>query len=431
MKQILISAFALLFLAVPVLAQEQWSRFRGPNGQGISTATGLPTQWSATENIAWKTPIPGEGWSSPVIWNDHIFLTSATDDGTECRVIAVDRKSGIILWNKMVFTQELTSQNPRNSRATPTPVTDGQRVYALFPNGTFIALDFEGNVVWTNPDLDFYSGHGLGASPMLYGDLLITAINPSTRVPGENRFLGWQQPWDRSFLLALDKNTGKERWRTKRGMSRISHSVPVVIRVDGKDQILSMVGDVIQSFEPATGELLWTVRSSGEPAVPTPAIGEGMIFASTVGPILGIKTDGKGDVTDTHVVWQQRRNTPLVSSFLYVNSCLYAAADNGTFAAIDPANGDILWERRLEGGRPDSSPVYADGNIYVTTHGGITTVLRPNANPKVAAEVIAVNDSTGDDTFEGSFVQATFAIAGNQIFLRTYKELWCIGPGGL
>jgi len=425
MKRTLISAFALLFLSAPVLAElaepEQWPRFRGPNGQGISTATDLPTQWSATENIAWKTPIPGEGWSSPVIWDNHIFLTSATAGGTECRVIAVDRRNGEILWNTMVFTQELTSRNDRNSRATPTPVTDGERVYALFPNGHFVALDFEGNIVWVNP-FEFYSGHGLGASPMLYEDLLITAINPSSRnVPGESRFVGWQQPWDRSFLLALDKNTGEERWRTPRGMSRISHSVPVVIQVDGKDQILSMVGDVVQGFEPTTGELIWTVRSSGEPAVPTPAIGEdGMIFTSTIGPIIGIRTNGTGDVTDTHVVWLQGQHRPLVASFLYVNSVLYSADNNGTFAAINPETGDILWTRRLDGGRPDSSPIYADGKIYVTTHEGITTVLRPNADRTVAAEVVAVNDV-------GAMVQATLAIAGNQIFLRTSNELWGIG----
>ena len=422
MKQTLTFAFALLFLSVPVLAEpEQWARFRGPNGQGISSATGLPTQWSDTENIAWKTPIPGEGWSSPVIWDNHIFLTSATDGGRECRVIAVDRRTGEILWDRMVFVQELTSRNNRNSRATPTPVTDGERVYALFPNGHFVALDFEGNIVWINP-FDFYSGHGLGTSPMLYGDLLITAINPSNRVQGDERFIGWQRPWDQSFLLAIDKNTGEERWRTPRGMSRISHSVPVVIQVDGKDQIVSVVGDLVQGFEPATGELIWQVRGSGEPAVPTPAIGEGMVFASFTGgqPIHGIKTNGKGDVTDTHVVWRQQEGSPLISSFLYANSVLYSADNRSNFTAFKAETGEVLWQHRLDGGRPDSSPIYADGKIYVTTHEGITTVFRPNANPAVAAEVIAVNDI-------GAMVQATLAIAGNQIFLRTNTELWCIG----
>jgi outer membrane protein assembly factor BamB len=421
MKQTFVFAIALLFLSATAFAQEpeQWSRFHGPNGQGISTATGLPVQWSASENIAWKTPIPGSSWSSPIVWNDHIFLTTTTDGGKECRLIAVHRKNGDILWNKLIFTQELKQKHPRNSEATPTPVTDGQRVYAVFANGHFVAADFEGNIIWTNTELDFYSHHGFGASPIIYGDLLITPINHSSTA--EPLRLGWQIAWDKSYLLALDKNTGKERWRGMREMSRISHSTPVIIQVDGKDQILSAAGDVIQGFEPATGKLIWTVKSEGEPAVPTPAIGEGLVFMSTSPgvPVLGIKTDGKGDCTATHVVWQYVRNTPTTCSFLYVKPCLYSATDNGTFIALNAATGELLWQRRLEG-RPDASPIYADGKIYVTTHIGATTVLKLNVDPAKPAEVIAVNEI--EET-----VQATLAVAGKQLLLRTDKELWCIG----
>jgi outer membrane protein assembly factor BamB len=419
MKQTLAFIFALLLFSATALPNdepEQWSRFRGPNGQGISTAIGLPVQWSDTENIAWKTPIPGgNAWSSPVIWNDHIFLTTPTDGGKECRVVAVDRKTGKILWNKPVFTQELRRKHSRNSEATPTPVTDGQRVYAVFASGHFAALDFQGNVVWTNTELDFRSQHGFGTSPILYGDLLITAINPTD---GDD---GFQVPWDKSYLLALDKNTGKERWRGSRGMSRIGHSVPVIIQVNGKDQILSMAGDVIQGFEPETGELIWTVRHSGEPAVPTPAIGDGLIFVSNraSNPILAIRPDGKGDCTDTHVVWTQRRNSSMTASYLYVKPCLYSAHDSGTFAAHDAKTGEILWQHRLEG-RPDSSSIYADGKIYVTTHIGTTTVFKLNADPTKPADILAVNET-------GETVQATLAVAGKQLFLRTEKELWCIG----
>jgi outer membrane protein assembly factor BamB len=316
----------------------------------------------------------------------------------------------------MVFTQEIRPMNSLNSKASPTPVTDGERVYAAFYNGYLAAVDFEGNVIWTNTGIGYESRHGFGASPIIYGALLIIPINPTS----ENA--GFTEPWDGSFLWALDKNTGEERWRGTRTMSRVSHSTPVVIQVNGEDQILSMAGDVIQGFEPATGELIWTVRSSGEPAVPTPAIGDGMIFTSTrsTTPILGIRTDGKGDVTDTHVLWQQPRNSPMVSSFLYVSSVFYTATESGSFTAFDAATGDVLWEHRLGGGRPDASPIYADGKIYVTTREGITTVLRPNANPRTPPEVVAINDI-------GEIVQATLAIAGNQLFLRTETELWCIG----
>jgi len=417
MKQTFVVIFVLSFFCATVFAQEpeQWSRFRGPNGQGISTATDLPTKWSTTENVAWHTPIPGEGWSSPVIWNDHIFLTSTTDNGQECRLIAVNRKNGTILWNKLVFTQEPRHKHDRNSYATPTPVTDGHRVYALFGSGGFVAADFEGNIVWTKIDLHFASQHGMGTSPIIYGDLLITSINPTDKDDG------FQIPWNKSYLLALDKNTKEERWRGTRGMSRIGHSVPVVIRVNGKDQILSMTGDIIQGFEPSTGELIWTVKNSGEPAVPTPAIGDGLIFTSTrlTTPILAIRPDGKGDVTQTHVVWEQERNSPMTASFLYVKPCLYSACDTGTFSAFDAATGKVLWQQRHEG-RFDSSPIYADGKIYVTTHIGETTVYKPNADPMKPAEVLAVNEM--DAT-----VQATLAIAGKHLFIRTDKELWCIG----
>jgi len=418
MKQTLF-IFLLFFVinGVTSLAQEpeQWSRFRGPNGQGISQATGLPTKWSATDNITWQTPIPGEGWSSPVIWNDHIFLTTATDSGKECRLIAVDRKSGAILWNKMVFTQEPQRKHGRNSHATPTPVTDGHRVYALFGSGGFVAADFDGNITWTKTDIPFSSQHGMGTSPILYGDLLITSINPTA---GDD---GFQIPWDKAYLLALDKNTKEERWRGTRGMSRIGHSVPVVIQVNGKDQLLSMTGDVIQGFDPATGEQIWTVSHSGEPAVPTPAIGGGLIYTSfrMTTPILAIKPDGKGDCTDTHVVWTQDRNSPMTASLLYVEPCLYTATESGTFSAFEAATGKFLWQQRLEG-RIDSSPIYADGKIYVTTHTGTTTVFKPNTDPAQPPEVIASNhlDAT---------VQATIAIAGKQLFIRTDKELLCIG----
>jgi len=249
---------------------------------------------------------------------------------------------------------------------------------------------------------------------MLYGDLLIASINPTD---GNN---GFQIPWDKSYLLALDKNTGKERWRGTRGMSRIGHSTPVVIQVDGKDQILSQTGDVIQGFDPATGEQIWTVTVRGEPAVPTPAIGDGLIFATSrfSVPIFGIRPGSTGDCTETHIVWQQSRNSPMIASLLYVKPCVYSATEAGTFSAFDAATGDFLWQERIEGSL-DSSPIYADGKIYVTSSVGITKVFQLNADP-TKPEVIAVNDI-------GETVQATLAVAGKQLFIRTDKALWCIG----
>ena len=421
MRHTFLLSICCIFSFVSVSAQEpeNWARFRGPNGQGISQATGLPVTWSTTENVAWKTDIPGEGWSSPIVWNDHIFLTTVTDGLKNCHVIALDRKTGKILWNKIVFTQEIRQRNPRNSGATATPVTDGKHVYAVFGGGGIVALDFTGEIQWTKYDLDFYSGHGWGTSPILYDDLLVLSVNPSNQ--GEPKNLGWQAPWDKSYLLAVDKNTGKERWRTMRGMSRIAHATPIVMEVNGKDQIISPTGDVIQGFNPADGKLIWTVKSSGEPCVPSPAIGNGVIFTSPTGgdPIRAIRVDGQGDCTDTHIVWEQRRNSPLISSFLYVDPHLYTCKEDGSFSCYDGATGEFLWQHRL-GGALDPSPLYADGKFYILSSHGTMTVLKPSADPKQPAEIIASNELDEQS-------QASIAVAGKQLLIRTAERLWCIG----
>src|SRR5687767_4116193 len=152
---------------------ENWPRFRGPNGQGISTETNLPTKWSATENVAWKTPVPADGWSSPVVWGERIFLTGTGDRGVSCRVLCLSAADGKVLWDKKVFDQQTTRKEGKNSYATPTPVTDGQTVYALFGSGGVAALDFAGNILWTNTENKFYSRHGLGSSPIIYKELLV------------------------------------------------------------------------------------------------------------------------------------------------------------------------------------------------------------------------------------------------------------------
>jgi len=409
-----------------VQESDNWAQFRGTNGQGISNATGLPTHWSTTENIAWKTEIPGESWSSPIVWNDHIFLTTATEEGQNCHVIAVDRKTGKILWDKIVFTQKANQQRHNmNSYATPTPVTDGKTVYAVFGGGGFAALDFDGKVQWINTDLDFYSHHGKGTSPILYENMIILAINHSNTE--EPRRLGWQLPWDKSFLLAIDKNTGKELWRGMRGMSRIAHSTPVIMQVNGKDQIISVAGDVIQGFDPTNGNLIWTVDSDGEPAVPTPAIGEGLIFSAPTGgraPIRAVRPDGQGNVTETHVVWAQSHSntTPIMSSFLYVNSCLYTCSDM-FFTCLDATNGEQLWQLRLGTGPLNPSPIFADGKFYVLSEQGTTTVLKPSADNKEPAEIIATNLlEVGDFP-----CRASIAVAGKQLIIRSANHLWCIG----
>lgn len=422
MKNAIFLSVCCVFAIVTSWAQEPevWSQFRGSNGQGISKATGLPERWSAEENIAWKMDIPGESWSSPIVWNDYIFLTTATEEGKNCHIIAVSRKTGKVLWDKIVFTQHAQQhRHEMNSYATPTPVTDGTTVFAVFSGGGFAALDFEGNIRWVNTDLDYYSHHGMGPSPILYGDLLIFPVNPSSREEPKN--LGWTEPWDKSYLLALDKNTGKERWRGMRGMSRIGHSTPVVTKVNGKDQIISVAGDVIQGFDPADGKRIWSVSSIGEPCVPTPAIGNGLIYSAPTNraPILAVRPDGQGDCTDSHIVWEKSGYTPMMSSFLYVKPYLYTCPDN-RICCLDASTGELLWQLRLGIGALNPSPVYADGKIYVMSEQGTTAVLKPSGDPKTPAEIISKNELDG-------LTRSSIAVAGKQLIFRTGNRLWCVG----
>lgn len=423
MKNAIFLSICFVLAAFTASAQEteNWVQFRGTNGQGISTAKDLPERWSSEENIAWKTDIPGESWSSPIVWNDHIFLTTATEEGKNCHIIAVDRKSGKMLWNKTVFTQKPQQhRHQMNSYATPTPVTDGKTVFAVFSGGGFAALDFEGNVRWINTDLDFYSHHGMGCSPILYKDLLILPINHSNRE--EPKSLGFSEPWDKSYLLALDKNTGKERWRGMRGMSRIAHSTPIVMQVNGKDQIISTAGDVIQGFDPVDGRLIWTIASPGEPCVPSPVIGDGLVYSSHTNraPVQAVRPDGQGDCTKTHIAWEQSGYTPMMSSYLYVKPYLYTCPDN-RICCLNASTGEFLWQLRLGTGPLNPSPVYADGKIYVLSEKGITTVLKPSADPATPAEIIAKNELNNELT------RASMAIAGKQLVIRTANTLWCIG----
>lgn len=217
---------AMLLLCFVPQTIEDWPYFRGPGRQGHSTEKGLSLRWSATENIAWKTPIPGESWSSPIVWKDHVFMTTTTDGGVSCRVLALDFATGKLLWNTEVFQQKPKRKEGRNSYATPTPATEGKRIYAVFGEGSVAAVDFTGKLVWTNREFPFYSQHGLGSSPLLTDGLLIMSYDGSSE--GPDKVLGWQKPWDQSFLAAFDLETGRVKWKTMRGLSRISHGTPTV-----------------------------------------------------------------------------------------------------------------------------------------------------------------------------------------------------------
>src|SRR5579871_1459889 len=246
-------AGVVVMLVLPVLAcAEDWPGFRGPGGQGISVGKNLSVRWDKTHGLAWKTALPGKGWSSPCVWGDRVFLTATSDDGVRCHAMALESSSGKILWDVDLFEQKPTRKEQRNSYATPTPVTDGKLVYVVFGEGGIAALDFEGKPAWKNVNNSYYSQHGMGTSPVLYKDTLFISWDWSTPT-GPDMRPGWQKPWDKSYILALDKVTGKEKFKAMRGVSRIAHTTPLITEVDGKAQMLSVAGDVVQGFDPEDG----------------------------------------------------------------------------------------------------------------------------------------------------------------------------------
>ena len=400
-RVLVIGSLALL------LAAEDWPGFRGPTRQGVSLEHGLPTKWSATENVAWKTPIPGQGWSSPIVHGDRVFITTATEGGASCHVLSLDLASGKVLWDREVFRQEVGKKRAKNSFATPTPVTDGETVYAVFYDGSFVALDFDGNAVWTNRDMKFFSEHGLGASPILYEDLLIMPFDGNSP---ENAKIGWKIPWDEARILALEKSTGEVRWSAKRGPSRIAHVTPNVLRHNGAAQLVSAAGDVIQGHDLTNGERLWSVYSQGEGVVPSAVVGDGLVFVTSgfeKPTIRAVRPGGE-------IVWEQTRNVPKMTSFIYHKERLFAIGDGGIVVNLRADSGETVWQGRV-GGDHSASPILVGDLIYFLSEEGETTIIKAADE----FEVVARNSI-------GEKCQASFAASQGRLLIRGEENLYCI-----
>jgi len=365
--------------------------------------------------VVWKTPIPGDGASSPIVWDQRVFLTTATESGASYRLLCIDHTTGAIVWDREILRQETGHRNPLNSYASSTPATDGEKVFVLAFDGTLAAVSMQGQVLWKNQEIRYYSEHGLAVSVVLHEDLVIWPFDGSS---GQDRTVGWQTPWDRAVILAVDKNTGQTRWRGRRGLSRIGHVTPQVVRVNGRDQLVSGAGDVVQGFDLTTGQRIWTVSSPGEGVVPSIVAGDGVVFAASgfgESAIRAIRTDGQGDVSGTHVVWQTDKDVPKVPSMLYVRPHLYVLTESGLAKCLDAATGQELWRQRLAG-KHSASPVYAGGRIYLLSEQGKTVVVEAGGQFKVVCE---------NDLAEKCLASA--AISGGRFFIRTEANLYCIG----
>ena len=360
--------------------------------------------------MKWKTPLRGSAWSSPIVWGDRVFLTTAENDGAACHVLALDAGTGELLWDRQVFDQETLMKRRQNSYASPTPVTDGRSVFAVFADGSIVALDFDGNVLWQNRDFDFFSEHGLGASPILHEDLLVMAFDPSSRTRREEK-IGWKVPWDGAAIWALNKESGEPAWIGKRGPSRLAHVTPNLLQVDGTPQLISAAGDVIQGFDPETGKRLWSVYAQGEGVVPSIVVGGGLAYSISGFEATAIRAVAPGG----KIVWEQTRSASHIPSMLYHDGLLYNIHENGVATCMDAETGDVIWQERV-GGTHWASPVLADGRIYFLSEEGESTVIRPGRDYDELAR-------NGLD----EHTQASMAVSGGRLYIRTADHLWAIG----
>jgi len=382
-----------------------WPQFRGPTGDGHYVGPPIPTQWGPDKNVAWETPIPGRGWSSPIIWQGRAYLTTAVQQGQRhsLQAVAVDGQSGKVLWQREVLVEDgskAPTPHAKNTHASPTPVTDGRRLYVHFGHLGTAALDFDGNVLWKNESLGYVPVHGNGGSPIVVGDKLIFSCDGT----------------DKQIVVALDTATGRIAWKTPRNADPskgFSFATPHLITVDGKEQVVSPGSNMAAAYDPATGRELWRVDYDGYSLIQRPVFGHGLVYIQTGfnNPILHAVRPGAGDVTD-RIVWTYRRSVPHTASYVLAGDELYMVSDKGIATCLDANTGKMHWSERVPGGY-SASPIYHDGKIWLTNEDGGGTVLQAGKSFKVLAQ---------SDVKEKTL--ASFAAADGALYVRTERHLY-------
>jgi outer membrane protein assembly factor BamB len=394
-------------LMIPVEGEgaRYWTRWRGPSGQGVVTGSGYPDTWSSTQNVLWKKPVPGLGNSSPIVWGDKIFVTTAHDNGRRLSLLAYKRSDGSLLWETFAPQGRTNSTHDKNGHASATPVTDGERVYVSFGVRGLMAFDLTGKVVWQQElgSMDAY--HGTAGSPLLYKDRIIL----------------YQDQYSDSFVAAFDARTGKQVWRTRRD-ANVGWGTPIAIRAGNRDEIIVHSQQRVTAYDPTAGRELWRCNGNLYEVIPTPVVGHGMLFCSSgrAGPTLAIRPGGQGDVTRSHLVWSSPRGSPFVPSPILYGDYLYMVNDMAAVVtSFEAMTGRTMWQGRLGTARREgfsASPVALDGKLFFTNDDGETFVLR--AGPKF--ELLHVNN-IGEGTL------ASPALVDGRWYIRTERHLVAIG----
>lgn len=399
----------VMVLATTTFGTEHWPEFRGPRGDGHADVAGLPMQFSESVNLVWKVPLPGRAWSSPVVWGEQVWLTTATEDGRELSALCVDLASGRVVHNVPVFTvAEPQPIHKTNTYASPTPAIEAGRVYLSWGSAGLACLDTATTqVLWVRRDLECNHFRGAGSSPILYEHLLILPYDG----------------YDYQYVVALDKQTGETVWKVDRphnfgtdnGDTKKAYATAQVIDVAGRKQLLVPTSKGAFAYDPLTGEELWRVRYNGFSTAARPLYAEGLVFISTgfsKSELLAVDPTGTGDVTETHVRWIETKGMPSKPSPLYVDGRLYTIEDKGVATCLVAQTGEKVWQDRV-GGNYSASPLYADGCIYFLSEEGKVTVIA--AGPEF--QVLAENQL--DDG-----IVASPAVAGRSLLIRTTTHLY-------
>jgi outer membrane protein assembly factor BamB/rhodanese-related sulfurtransferase len=395
---------AVGMIAVEGEGAKYWPVWRGPSRQGLAEGA-YPDTWSATENVLWKKPVPGRGNSSPIVWGDRIFVTTAHDGGRRVSLLAFRRSDGTQLWEAFAPDSRQEWVHQKNGHASATPSTDGTLVFTSFGSRGLAAFDFNGKLVWHQDLGDIDNYHGPAGSPLLYKDRVIL----------------YQDFNGGSFVAAFNARTGKQVWKTPRRAS-VGWGTPIALRAGARDEIIVSSQGSVTAYDPDNGRELWVCDGNSYEVVPTPVVGHGLVFASSgrVGPTLAIRPGGSGNVTRTHLAWMSPKGSPFVPSPVLYGQQLYMVNDMASIVtSFDAATGKVLWQGRLGVAQREgfsASPVAVDGKVFFTNDQGETFVLR--AGPEF--ELLRTN-RIGETTL------ASPALVDGRWYIRTDRSLFAIG----
>lgn len=386
-------------------ASVDWPAWRGPHGDGQSDEMKLPVRWSTTDNVHWKVGIPGKGHSSPIVWGDRIFLTTAVEPSQTRVLLCLSRLTGETIWQRDVLKAPLEPKHERNSYASATPATDGKHVWVSFlqrPTIQLACYDMEGNQVWRKSPGTFAAVHGFCSSPVLFGDLVILNCDQDAK----------------AWIVAYDKVSGQERWRIDRPNQVRSYCTPLVIDVEGTKQLVLSGSKCVAAYSPETGAPIWTLDGPTDQFVASLSYAQGVLLVTGGFPelhILGVDPRGRGNVTDTKILWRTHKGVAYVPSPVAHGNWFFVASDNGIGSCFEAKTGKLMWKERL-GRRHSASAVSGGGHVYFLDDDGETFVVK--AGPEF--ELVSQNP-LGEACF------ATPAISRGQIFIRTASHLYCIG----